>query len=319
MGAYLNWRKSPASNRKDEGSSPSAPAKQRLTVMDYKKHYQKLIKKARKRNLNSYTERHHILPKCLGGSDSRNNLVELTPEEHYVAHQLLVKIYGNVPGLIYSAILMATYSKYNHQRINNKLYGWLKRRYSNVCKARVGEKNGSYGKSWYYNPKTLENGKFIPGTEPKNWVKGRKIKKECIKKWFYDPITLENGMFLKEEVPNGWISGKKPKTKQRKNKTKNTPKSKTTQKIKRDKQYLFCNICGHKVEKKKKSKKYCLQFRYNGSSKKKKKEFLDNKDKFLYLIDSGKSFSASLKEIGYNSYTLKNGVGKWAKELLQSR
>ena len=27
----------------------------------------------------------------MGGTDDEENLVELTPEEHYVAHQLLVK------------------------------------------------------------------------------------------------------------------------------------------------------------------------------------------------------------------------------------
>lgn len=39
-----------------------------------------------------YTERHHILPKSLGGSNDQSNLVALTAREHFICHQLLVKM-----------------------------------------------------------------------------------------------------------------------------------------------------------------------------------------------------------------------------------
>lgn len=41
---------------------------------------------------NIYTEKHHILPKCMGGSDSEDNLVLLTYREHVLAHMLLYLI-----------------------------------------------------------------------------------------------------------------------------------------------------------------------------------------------------------------------------------
>lgn len=37
----------------------------------------------------SYKERHHILPKCMGGDDSEENLIDLTAEEHCLAHKYL--------------------------------------------------------------------------------------------------------------------------------------------------------------------------------------------------------------------------------------
>lgn len=40
-----------------------------------------------------YFERHHILPRSLGGSDENDNIVNLTAKEHYIAHRLLVEIY----------------------------------------------------------------------------------------------------------------------------------------------------------------------------------------------------------------------------------
>ncbi len=62
--------------------------------MDYKKHYDLLIAKARARlRPEGYTERHHIVPKCLGGGEEDSNMVDLTVIEHYFAHLLLVKIY----------------------------------------------------------------------------------------------------------------------------------------------------------------------------------------------------------------------------------
>jgi hypothetical protein len=41
-----------------------------------------------------YTERHHIQPKCLGGTDDHKNLVRLTAREHFVVHHLLTKIHS---------------------------------------------------------------------------------------------------------------------------------------------------------------------------------------------------------------------------------
>lgn len=41
---------------------------------------------------------------------------------------------------------------------------------------RVGSKNGSYGRRWFYNPETLENIKCLPEDKPENYIPGRKIK-----------------------------------------------------------------------------------------------------------------------------------------------
>ena len=142
--------------------------------MNYKKHYDALIERSKTRTLTGYTEKHHILPKCMGGNDSKNNIVRLTPEEHYVAHQLLVKIY-NLPALVYAANMMTTGSNTNNR--SNKLYGWLRKRLQTEAKQRTGSKNGSYGKLWYHNLDNLASGKYLPGSEPQGWRKGRTPKK----------------------------------------------------------------------------------------------------------------------------------------------
>lgn len=36
-----------------------------------------------------YKERHHIIPKCIGGLDELENLIDLYAQEHYDAHKML--------------------------------------------------------------------------------------------------------------------------------------------------------------------------------------------------------------------------------------
>lgn len=104
--------------------------------MNYEKIYNSLIERARTRTIGGYVERHHIIPKCMGGSDDINNIVRLTAEEHYVAHQLLCKIYPLIAPLAYSMLMMA-YGGSKTKRPNNKVYGWVRKRAS---AARTGKK-----------------------------------------------------------------------------------------------------------------------------------------------------------------------------------
>lgn len=64
--------------------------------MDYKRIYADFIKSRRVKEstLIGYVERHHIIPRCIGGGDDPGNLIRLTPEDHFFAHLLLAKIYG---------------------------------------------------------------------------------------------------------------------------------------------------------------------------------------------------------------------------------
>lgn len=71
---------------------------QDLLENKYTKWYLELIeyKKHRRISETVYTEKHHILPRSLGGSDVEDNLVVLTAKEHFVAHLLLSKMFSGV-------------------------------------------------------------------------------------------------------------------------------------------------------------------------------------------------------------------------------
>ena len=72
--------------------------------MNYEKIYYSVIRKGLERGLDKklfdvYLEKHHIVPKCVGGTNDESNLVLLTAKEHYICHLLLTKMYPTSKGL----------------------------------------------------------------------------------------------------------------------------------------------------------------------------------------------------------------------------
>lgn len=61
--------------------------------------YYQLIDRANNRTVdpNQYYETHHIIPRCMGGSNAKSNLVKFTAREHYIAHMLLVRMTTGSP------------------------------------------------------------------------------------------------------------------------------------------------------------------------------------------------------------------------------
>ena len=102
--------------------------------MDYLKHYELIISRAKNRTLEGYTEKHHIVPKCMGGTDDKENIAVLTAREHYVAHQLLAMAYPDSVGLSFAAYMMSNNPQQN-TKINSKTYSWIRANYAN--KARI--------------------------------------------------------------------------------------------------------------------------------------------------------------------------------------
>jgi 5-methylcytosine-specific restriction endonuclease McrA len=58
----------------------------------YFKWYYEIVKNASNRVIFGYVEKHHIVPKSLGGTNEKSNLVSLTAREHFVCHRLLTKM-----------------------------------------------------------------------------------------------------------------------------------------------------------------------------------------------------------------------------------
>jgi hypothetical protein len=103
--------------------------------MDYQKIYNQIIERAKTRQLDGYKERHHIIPKCLGGNNDKSNLVDLTAREHFLCHMLLVEIYSNEYKLKHALFLMAIGKQKIKEKtyvISSRIYERLKTEYSEM-------------------------------------------------------------------------------------------------------------------------------------------------------------------------------------------
>jgi 5-methylcytosine-specific restriction endonuclease McrA len=87
--------------------------------MNYQKLYDQLIERAKLRVLDGYCEKHHIVPKSLGGSNNKENIVSLTAREHFLAHWLLFKIY-QCPAMAKAFRLMLDHQKSGKAKITNR-------------------------------------------------------------------------------------------------------------------------------------------------------------------------------------------------------
>jgi hypothetical protein len=108
--------------------------------MDYQKIYNQIVERAKNRILEGYKEKHHIIPKCLGGDNSANNLVELTAREHFLCHMLLCEIYPNENKLKHALFLMAIGKQKIKEKtyiIGSRVYERLKSEYSQML---IGKK-----------------------------------------------------------------------------------------------------------------------------------------------------------------------------------
>ena len=58
----------------------------------YTRIYNNIVERAKTRTISGYIENHHIIPRSLGGTNDKDNLVALTAREHFICHLLLTRI-----------------------------------------------------------------------------------------------------------------------------------------------------------------------------------------------------------------------------------
>lgn len=102
--------------------------------------YFNIINKAKDRNISGYKENHHIIPKSLGGSNKKSNMVNLTAREHYIVHMLLPKMVEDQKhktSMWYAAwcmLRMNTKDQHRYKKHNSKLYNKAKQEASVASK-----------------------------------------------------------------------------------------------------------------------------------------------------------------------------------------
>jgi len=135
----------------------------------YKKWYYQIINRASDRILLEYTEKHHIIPKSLGGTHDKTNLVKLTAREHLICHMLLPKmVSGNSYHKMINALwAMSKLKNRYHQRthITSRVYEKLKKERSAVLSEMYkGNNNPFYGKNHAEDTKEKMKGRAVSNT-----------------------------------------------------------------------------------------------------------------------------------------------------------
>ena len=113
--------------------------------MNYQRIHDQIIERAKTRILTGYKERHHIIPRCMGGTNKKTNLVYLTAREHFIVHKLLCEIYPKHHGLLKAYFAMAMLTLPNRTNsLTSREYNYLRTEFS---KSNTGKLNHFYGKT----------------------------------------------------------------------------------------------------------------------------------------------------------------------------
>lgn len=184
--------------------------------MKYKVIYENLTTKCKlrgldKKTLNFYTERHHIIPRCIGGNNDEDNLVLLTAKEHFVAHWILTKIYPHEYKLKYALSMMVYSSSFHDRKYNSNEYAAASKAKSEAVslqfkgcalseshKAKISESNKGKKLSETHKAKILEANRIFHLNKPKKEKPSRKRQASMLVNYL-------------DKIEKIWIDNNKPR------------------------------------------------------------------------------------------------------------
>lgn len=150
------------------------PVRHKYNTMNYERIYNQLCERSLTRKWQRFTyEKHHIIPKSLGGSDAKSNLAILTPREHALAHLLLVRFLTgeHKAKMVYALKTMIGYRNSNRQQLSTRQYDVLRNAYQTQaqCPEYKAMKSANAAKQW-----TPERRAKQAEITKKQWVTGPK-------------------------------------------------------------------------------------------------------------------------------------------------
>lgn len=172
-----------------------------------------------------YCETHHIVPKSLGGTNDKSNLVNLLAREHYIVHCLLVKHFETIGDIRSYEKMLLAWNRLSHckrLKINSKLYEKLRIKNANRARSykpseetRLKCSLANLGKKSSDETKTKQSLALKGKKKPKSYSQklSKRLKGNC---FIYNTVTNETkfikridlDQFLKDN-PN-WIHKQNP-------------------------------------------------------------------------------------------------------------
>ena len=124
----------------------------------YTKWYFSIVKSRKEMNRQCFTEKHHIIPKCLGGKNNVSNIVKLTPREHFICHKLLYRMVTtkkNKQKMAYAIVRMKTTNSIEENRRCSSAE--FERVRKIISKSISGVNNPFYGKGHFGVDNVMSN------------------------------------------------------------------------------------------------------------------------------------------------------------------
>ena len=179
--------------------------------MNYKRIYNSIVfnRLANPLPKKHYTEKHHIVPRSLGGGDEKSNLVRLTAREHFICHMLLAEMFPRNSREWYKMnrafMAMNRVSGKQNRYINSRYYELKRIDFSTVIReAHRGDKNPNKDNCWIFNDEKKQSivvaKDKISSYLSKGWKRGRVINWESREK------ELQRKTKAKRKV---WLNGRK--------------------------------------------------------------------------------------------------------------
>ena len=163
--------------------------------MNYQKIYHQIIERAATRQISGYSERHHIVPRCMGGCDNPTNLVALTAREHYIVHWLLWKIYRS------SALAHAFFSMVRKGKGQERVVS--ARQYERAKQAMAAAKRGK--NNYWYGTTGPMGGK----THSEDWKRAHRIRMKTASEYKRGrPVAEIPGLLAGEKTR--FVEGQRP-------------------------------------------------------------------------------------------------------------
>jgi len=102
----------------------------------YTKLYYNIVNKAQSTTYGEdvYTESHHIVPSALGGDNSKDNIVTVTGQQHFICHWLLTKMLmgENKHKMIFGLNRMLNVGQKERYKVTGRKYQLLKAQWAKV-------------------------------------------------------------------------------------------------------------------------------------------------------------------------------------------
>lgn len=188
----------------------------------YSRWYEALITKAQNRTIEGYVEKHHIIPRSFGGSNSMTNIVALTAREHYIAHALLWKmnfagVYNSKMAFAFNTFIskMTTKERGVHHtyKVSSRVYENFRKEYSRLLKEKYAKEGANFkGKKHSEETKRIIGEKsklkeFKRGPENPNWGKklnlspeGKAARLASMQSNWSNPVWREKVLQKRNEV-----------------------------------------------------------------------------------------------------------------------